>query len=141
MAAAMAKTLPKEIIPRFGLPGFLQSHTGPSFVSSDKGDNECPEHKMELPFSLETPTDGESREIQSDLETSLGQAKENWTKLVQTALLSQQLAPRCKFKLSAFELVYGRPISQPETGHLSPPEMKPLKYAFQVGETMKSLIP
>ena len=69
----MAKTLPKEIIPRFGLPGFLQSHTGPSFVSSDKGDNECPEHKMELPFSMETPTDGESREIQSDLKMNLNQ--------------------------------------------------------------------
>lgn len=33
MAAAVAKTLPKEIIPRFGLPGFLQSHTGPMVLS------------------------------------------------------------------------------------------------------------
>ena len=33
MAAAMAKTLPKEIIPRFGLPGSLQSNKDPAFVS------------------------------------------------------------------------------------------------------------
>ena len=33
MAAAVAKALLKEIIPKFGLPGFLQSHNGPAFVS------------------------------------------------------------------------------------------------------------
>ena len=33
MVAAMAKTLPKEIIPRFGLPGFLQSHHSPAVLS------------------------------------------------------------------------------------------------------------
>ena len=29
----MAKTLPKETIPRFGLPGFLQSHHSPAVLS------------------------------------------------------------------------------------------------------------
>ena len=49
-----------------------------------------------------------------------------------------QSAPRDK--LSAFELIYGRPIPQArEKGYLNPLEMEQLKYALQVGETMKAL--
>ncbi|TEA41983.1 hypothetical protein DBR06_SOUSAS12610030, partial [Sousa chinensis] len=33
MAAKVAKVLLKEIMPRFGLPGSLQSDNGPAFVS------------------------------------------------------------------------------------------------------------
>ena len=48
-----------------------------------------------------------------------------------------QLAPRDKLKVSAFELMCGRPITQAqEKGHLSPLEMEQLKCAFQVGETL-----
>ena len=71
-------------------------------VSSDKRDNKCPEHKMDLALSLETPSVQESREIQSDLKTSLAKlyqdTQENWIKLPPTALLCMQLASRDKSK-------------------------------------------
>ena len=52
-----------------------------------------------------------------------------------------QLAPRDKVKLSAFELMDGRPIPQAwEKGHLNPLEMEQLKYVLQVRETRKVLM-
>lgn len=49
-----------------------------------------------------------------------------------------QSAPRDK--LSASELIYGRPIPQAqEKGYLNPLKMEQLKYALQEGETMKAL--
>ena len=79
---------------------------------------------------------GESREIQSDPETAL-------VKLCQStpiALLRMQVAPRDKFKLSAFERLYGRPIPQaPEEGHVNLLEMEQLNCVLQVGETTEAL--
>ena len=51
------------------------------------------------------------------------------------------LAPKHKLKLSAFELLYGRPIipQAQEKGHLRQLEMEQLKYTLQTGETMKPL--
>ena len=60
-AAEVAKLLLKEAIPRLGLPGSLLSNKGPEFLSpasSNKRDNKCPGHKMDLALSLETPTTG-----------------------------------------------------------------------------------
>lgn len=79
--AEVAKVLLKIIIFRFWFPGSLQSNDDPAFVSqvkkwvtSDKGGNKCPGHKMDLPLSAETPVIRESREMQSDLDTSVNQA-------------------------------------------------------------------
>ena len=65
-APEVAKVLLKEIIPRFGLPGSLQSNKDPAFVSQvTKGimsalDRKCREgHGTPLQYScLENPMDG-----------------------------------------------------------------------------------
>lgn len=44
------------------------------FCLSDKGDSECPGHKMDLALSLDTPIFRESTEIQTDLEKGFSQA-------------------------------------------------------------------
>ena len=75
----------------------------------------------------------ESREIQTHLKMAI-------VKLCQPtliALLRKQLAPRDKFKLSSFELLYVDPGLK--KGKLNSLEMEQLMYAPQVGETMKVL--
>ena len=55
-------------------------------------------------------------------------------------MLCIQLAPRNKLKLSAFELLYGKPTPQSqEKGLLSPLEMEQFMYALQRGENVKAL--
>ena len=48
---------------------------------------------------------------------------------------------KCEKKiLTAYELMYGRPVpSMEKEGPLSPYEMEQLRYALQVGEAMKAL--
>ena len=66
------ETLLTEIIPRFGLPGSLQSNNGPAFVSQVmKG---IMSTVADLALSLETSIVGDSRKIQSDFEMGLSQA-------------------------------------------------------------------
>ena len=69
------------------------------------------------------------------------ETQENWIRLLPIALLNMWLAPKHKLKLSAFELLYGRPIilQAQEKGHLRQLEMEQLKYTLQTGETMKPL--
>lgn len=70
------------------------------------------------------------------------ETQENWIRLLPIALLNMWLARRHKLKLSAFELLYGRPIipQAQEKGHLRQLEMGQLKYTLQTGETMKPLM-
>lgn len=65
MAGEVAKVSLEGITLRFGLPGSLQSDSGPAFLSCDEGDNRHPGQKMDLALSLETPITGESREMQT----------------------------------------------------------------------------
>ena len=66
------------------------------------------------------------------------ETQENWIKLLLIALRLVQSAPRDELKLSAFELMYGRPIPQArEMGHLNLLAIEQPKCALQVGETRK----
>lgn len=79
MAAEVAKSLLEEIIPRFGLPGFLQSDNCPAFVSQVTDGINSAQGPSTQP---EDPNHWASREIQSDREMGLGQSmSENSKKL------------------------------------------------------------
>lgn len=74
-AAEVAKVLLREIMPRCGFPGPLQSDHGPAFVSQvTKGIISALDVKLDLELSLETPIVGASKEIQSGLEMGLNRA-------------------------------------------------------------------
>ena len=131
-------------LPSSRLPGSLQNDNDLALVSQvKKRDNKCPRHKMDLALFKDWILQSLNKVGRSN-QTLLRlwqETQENWIRLLPIALLNMWLAPKHKLKLSAFELLYGRPIipQAQEKGHLRQLEMEQLKYTLQTGETMKPL--
>ena len=86
------------------------------FVASEEGDYMSLGHKMDLALSPETPSLRKVEKFNQTLKRALAngcqETQENWIKLLLIALICMWLALGGKLKLSAFELIYGRPISK-----------------------------
>lgn len=92
----MTKVLLKKIILRFGPQDPYE------VIMAWHLCLKCPENKMDLTLSMETLVIKGSREIQSEFKRNLAklyqEIQEKCIKIVQTALLCIQLAPRDKIK-------------------------------------------
>ena len=122
MAAEVVKALLKEIIPRFGFPGSLESDNGPAFVSQVReGITSALSIKWTLHSAWRPQSSGKLERSNQNLKWALTklcqETQENWIMLLLIALLCMRLAPRVsalkvKLKVSAFGFMYDRPIPQ-----------------------------
>ena len=114
-ALVVAQTLVAHIIPRFGLPASLQSDNGPAFISWI---TQLTVEALNINWNLHIPYHPQSS---GKVERAIGllkkqltklslEVKLSWPDLLPITLARLCAAPREPVRLSAFELMYGRPF-------------------------------
>ena len=100
-----------EIIPRFGLPGSLQSDNGSTFKAAvPQGVSKALGLEHHLHYSWRPQSSGKVEKANDIIKRHLcklrQETQDNWIKVLPIALMSTRTVPR-KEGLSPFECIYG----------------------------------
>ncbi|CAM4653513.1 unnamed protein product [Lepidochelys kempii] len=110
----------KEIIPRFGLPQWMESDNGTHFMSKII---QSISHALQIPWKLHTPwrpqASGVVERINQTLKRHLSKVSLQWPDALPLVLLCVRVLPKGKLGLSPFKIMFGTAWSMNGTPVLS----------------------